>query len=61
MARIVICSWGSFGDLYPYIGLGIALRARGHQPRLALPRVYQPLVEGEGLDFAAVGPDIDIR
>ena len=61
MARIVICSWGSFGDLYPYIGLGIALRARGHQPRLALPRVYQPLVEGEGLDFAAVGPDIDIE
>lgn len=61
MARIVINSWGSFGDLYPYIGLGLALKARGHRPRLALPRAYHPIVEGEGLEAAAVGPEIDIE
>ena len=60
MARIIINTWGSFGDVYPYVGLGLALRARGHDPVLAMPPVYREIVEREGLLFHGVRPDIDI-
>lgn len=59
MAHIVITSWGSYGDLYPYIGLGRALAARRHRVTLAVPAYYAPMVEGAGLQHAPVGPDID--
>jgi UDP:flavonoid glycosyltransferase YjiC (YdhE family) len=57
--RIVIACWGSFGDVYPYVGLAKALKARGHRPIVAAPAYYRPTVEQEAIDFAAVGPDID--
>ncbi|HEX6068255.1 MAG TPA: glycosyltransferase [Longimicrobiaceae bacterium] len=57
--RIVINTWGSFGDVYPYIDLGLALRARGHDAVLAMPAYYRATVEREGLGFHAVGPDLD--
>jgi MGT family glycosyltransferase len=59
VAHIVITSWGSYGDLYPYIGLGRALAARRHRVTLAVPAYYAPMVEGAGLQHAPVGPDID--
>lgn len=58
-ARIVIASWGSYGDVYPYVGLGRAVQALGHAVTLALPGYYRPLVEREGLGFHAVAPDVD--
>src|SRR4051812_45064427 len=57
--RIVINSWGSLGDLFPYIGLGRALRARGHDVVLAVPTFYRPHVEAAGLEHATVGPEVD--
>ncbi len=30
MARIVVTTFGSTGDLNPFIALGFALRSRGH-------------------------------
>lgn len=59
MARIVLTSFGSFGDLNPYIGLGLALKARGHTPVLATANIYRPVVEEQGLAFHAVRPDVD--
>ncbi len=61
MARVVITSWGSHGDLHPYVGLALALRARGHHPVLALPPAYREAVELEGLAFRPVRPDVDIH
>ena len=57
--KFVITSFGSFGDLNPYVGLGRALKARGHDVVLALPRHYIPFVEAAGLRGHAVRPDID--
>lgn len=57
--RVVISSFGSYGDVYPYIGLALGLRARGHAPVLALPAWYRQAVERERLDFHPVRPDID--
>jgi UDP:flavonoid glycosyltransferase YjiC (YdhE family) len=52
-------SFGSYGDVFPYIGLAIGLRARGHQPCLAVPSLYRELVEREGLAFHAIRPELD--
>ena len=57
--RILITSWGSFGDVYPYVGIALALKGRGHRPVLAMPEFYRSLVEGLGLEFHPVGPQID--
>ncbi len=59
MARIVITTFGSFGDVNPYIGLGLELQRRGHHPVLAMPGIFREPVERERLAFAAVRPDLD--
>ncbi len=58
--RIVITCWGSHGDLFPYIGLALALKRRGHRPVVATMPLYRPNVEQEGLEFAAAGPQVDV-
>jgi rhamnosyltransferase subunit B len=59
MSRIVITTFGSYGDVNPYVGLALELRRRGHQPVLAMPAIYRPALEQEGLEFHAVRPDLD--
>lgn len=59
MARVLLTCWGSFGDVYPYIGLAFALRDRGHRPVLATAEFYRPLIESLGFEFHAMGPMID--
>ena len=58
-ARIVITTFGSHGDVHPYLALGRALRARGHQAVLATSEFYRAMVEHAGLGFHATRPDID--
>jgi len=57
--RVVLASFGSFGDLNPHLGLGLALKAAGHQPVLAVTRAYQPLVEAVGLECRPIRPEGD--
>jgi UDP:flavonoid glycosyltransferase YjiC (YdhE family) len=57
--RILITSFGSFGDLNPYIGLALELASRGHQPILGVPAYYIPFVEAAGLRGRAIRPDVD--
>lgn len=57
--RFVIASFGSLGDLNPYVGLGQALKARGHDVVLALPGHYAQFAHAAGLEARAVRPDID--
>jgi rhamnosyltransferase subunit B len=57
--RIVITCWGSHGDLFPYVALALALKARGHCPVIATMKAYQSIVENERIEFAQAGPDVD--
>ena len=59
MARIVITTWGSFGDVNPYLALGLGLRERGHNVVLCMPPFYEPVVRAAGLGFAPGAPDAD--
>ena len=58
MAKIVLNTFGSFGDLHPYLAIAIELARRGHQPLLATSKVYRAKVEAEGIAFAPVRPDV---
>ena len=53
--RIVITGVGSAGDVHPYVGLGRALRARGHDVHVITNGVFTDVVEAAGLTMHAVG------
>lgn len=57
--RVVLTSWGSQGDVYPYLGIALELKARGHEPVLAVPEYFRALIEGEGIAYRPVGPHFD--
>ncbi len=58
MARIVLNTFGSFGDLHPYLAIAIELRRRGHDAVIATSGVYRQKVEAEGVKFTPVRPDV---
>lgn len=55
--RIVLTTFGSLGDLYPYLAVTRELQARGHQMVVATTRRFQEHVEAAGVGFHAVRPD----
>lgn len=55
--RIVLATFGSPGDLYPFLAIGTELRARGHEPIVATSALYRDKVAAASLDFAPVRPD----
>jgi rhamnosyltransferase subunit B len=58
MPRFLLTTFGSLGDLHPYIAVGLGLKERGHHVTIATSGVYRAKVEGEGLHFHPVRPDI---
>ena len=52
----MLATFGSLGDLHPYIAVARALAARGAQPVLATIPEYRAEVEREGIAFAPAGP-----
>lgn len=58
MARVLLATFGSLGDLHPYIAVGRALKSRGISARIATCSDYQSQIEGAGLEFAPVAPSL---
>ena len=52
--HIILVSIGTGGDIFPYIGLGRALRARGHRVTLVAPEDFSNLAADHDLGFHAV-------
>lgn len=59
MSRIVVTTFGSLGDLFPYVATALGLRERGHEVVVGTGRCYQEKIESLGLGFSAVRPDCD--
>ncbi len=57
--KILFATFGSLGDLHPYIALALELKRRGHRPVIASFATYRDAVKAEGIAFAAMRPDID--
>lgn len=55
--HIVLATYGTLGDVFPYLQLGITLKARGHQVTVATSELYSTQVEAHGLTFVPIRPD----
>ncbi len=56
--RIIINTFGSFGDIHPYMSLAMELQSRGHQPVLATMEYYREKIVDAGLEFTPVSPNL---
>ena len=54
--RVVLATFGSLGDLHPFIAVAKALQRRGAEPVLAGAGLYREKVEAEGIAFCEVRP-----
>ena len=53
--KIILTTWGTTGDVQPFIALAKGLIAAGHQVRLCTSEIYRQKVESVGAEFFAVG------
>ncbi|MFT3744293.1 MAG: glycosyltransferase [Pyrinomonadaceae bacterium] len=61
MARIVLTTIGSLGDLHPMIALGLELRRRGHNVVINTWEGYREKIDALGFEFFPLRPDVDIE
>lgn len=59
--NVLLVAMGSHGDVHPFIGIGLALRARGHRVSVIANAYFGPLIESLGLSFLAVGTAEEYR
>jgi sterol 3beta-glucosyltransferase len=55
MVKVTVLTFGSTGDVHPYIALAEALGGQGIGVRLATHGGYEEIARRRGLDFAAIG------
>jgi UDP:flavonoid glycosyltransferase YjiC (YdhE family) len=58
MKRIVLTTFGSYGDLHPYIALAHGLQARGHEATIVTSALYRDKVSEQGIGFQPMRPNI---
>ena len=56
--KIILSTFGSLGDIHPYMAIAMELQARGHQPIIGTMEFYREKIIGAGLSFAPVRPNI---
>lgn len=54
--KIILSTFGSFGDVHPYIAIALELKARGHHPVIATSEMYRAKMDALGLAFHPVRP-----
>src|SRR4051794_32570616 len=59
--RVLITATGSHGDINPFIAVGRALLARGHEVVFVANPYYGPQVEEAGLGFLPLGELFDLK
>jgi rhamnosyltransferase subunit B len=55
--HVVVVTIGSAGDLFPFLALALALRARGHRVSFLAPEQHGPWVRPTGLPFTGLPAD----
>lgn len=53
--RVLLATLGSAGDVHPILGVGLALRQRGHAVTVVTNDAYEELAHALGFDFIALG------
>jgi sterol 3beta-glucosyltransferase len=57
--KVVLCTFGTTGDVQPFLALGVELRRRGHEVVLAAPPNFARRAEQYGLAFHSLGSAVD--
>ena len=57
--RIVLSTWGTAGDVFPFLALSKRLAASGHDVRVCASSYFQNRFTKVGVDFYAVGTPFD--
>ena len=57
-ARILLPTFGSFGDIHPFLAIAHELQSRGHQPVIATSELYRAKIESDGIAFYPIRPDL---
>lgn len=53
--HVLLVPFGSHGDVHPFVGLALALRARGHRVTFVVNEYFGPLVRRHGFSIEPVG------
>jgi len=56
--RIIISTFGSLGDVNPYIAIAKDLQSRGFSTAIATTRDHEPRVTAHGIELLAAGPEV---
>ncbi len=56
--HIVFCTFGSLGDLYPYVAIAERMKADGFRVSIATNNDHKSLIECSGIGFIHVRPDV---
>ena len=59
MAKILLATFGSLGDLHPLLALAIELHRRGHEISINTLEVYRERIDLLGFTFFPMRPDVD--
>lgn len=53
--HLILSAFGSYGDVLPMVGLGAAVRSRGHRVSVIVNPYFQSVIEGAGLEMLPLG------
>lgn len=59
--NVLLFPIGSHGDVHPFVGLGAALRDRGHRVTVLTNSHFGPMIDQAGLNFIALGGEDDYQ
>ena len=49
--RIILTTFGSYGDIHPYMAIAMELQARGHHPVIATSELYREKMQAPVLSL----------
>jgi UDP:flavonoid glycosyltransferase YjiC (YdhE family) len=58
--HVILATVGTDGDVFPHLGLGAALRARGHRVTLAAPEPYRARADALGIEFCSLATTAEV-
>jgi rhamnosyltransferase subunit B len=57
--HILLTTFGSFGDVHPYMALAQELQRRGHEATIGTGEFYRDKISSAGIKFVPVRPNLD--
>ena len=60
MAHFIVATIGTYGDVYPFAQVAIALKKMGHQTTFITNPYFEQTVKQFGLDFYPLGQLLDL-